>query len=48
MPVYYEQLALHPKEWMVRILKFLDIPWNDSVLHHEDFIGKPGGIGLSK
>ncbi|XP_012946345.1 protein-tyrosine sulfotransferase 1 [Aplysia californica] len=48
MPVYYEQLALHPKEWMARILRFLDIPWNESVLHHEEFIGKPGGIALSK
>ena len=48
MPVYYEKLALHPKEWMIRILQFLDIPWNESVLHHEEFIGKPGGIGLSK
>lgn len=48
MPVYYEQLALHPKMWMERILKFLDIPWNSSVLHHEDFVGKPGGISLSK
>lgn len=48
MPVYYEQLALHPREWMVRILGFLNIPWNESVLHHEEFIGKPGGIALSK
>lgn len=48
MPVYYEQLALHPKEWMVRILNFLDLPWNDSVLHHEDFVGKPGGVAISK
>lgn len=48
MPVYYEQLALHPREWMVRILRFLDIPWNESVMHHEQFIDKPGGIALSK
>ncbi|KAK3796559.1 hypothetical protein RRG08_057810 [Elysia crispata] len=48
LPVYYEQLALHPREWLVRILKFLDIPWNESVLHHEQFIGKPGGIAISK
>ncbi|VDN25209.1 unnamed protein product [Cylicostephanus goldi] len=25
---------------MRRILDFLEIPWNDSVLHHERFIGK--------
>lgn len=44
--VPYEQLVLHPKEWMHKVLKFLDIPWNDSVLHHEDFINN--GIELSK
>lgn len=48
LPVYYEQLALHPREWMIQILRFLDIPWNESVLHHEEFVGKPGGIALSK
>lgn len=48
MPVFYEQLVLQPELWMRRILKFLDIPWNNSVLHHEDYIGKPGGISVSK
>lgn len=48
MPVYYEQLVLHPRQWMEKVLDFLDIPWNDSVLHHEQFINKPGGISLSK
>ncbi|VDM67094.1 unnamed protein product, partial [Strongylus vulgaris] len=38
--VYYEQLVLHPEPQMRRILKFLDLPWNSSVLHHEQFIGK--------
>ncbi|CAJ0600193.1 unnamed protein product [Cylicocyclus nassatus] len=38
--VYYEQLVLHPEAQMRRILDFLQIPWNDSVLHHERFIGK--------
>ncbi|GAB6033533.1 Protein-tyrosine sulfotransferase [Chamberlinius hualienensis] len=46
--VYYEQLVLHPKEWMEKILKFLEVPWNDSVLHHEMFIDQPGGVSLSK
>ncbi|VDN39126.1 unnamed protein product, partial [Gongylonema pulchrum] len=44
--VYYEQLVLHPEEQMRRILNFLDISWHDSVLHHENHIGK--GISLSK
>ncbi|XP_041348960.1 protein-tyrosine sulfotransferase 1-like [Gigantopelta aegis] len=48
MPVYYEQLVLHPELWMRRILQFLNLPWNQSVLHHEEFIGKKGGISLSR
>lgn len=48
LKVYYEQLVLHPEEWMRKILKFLDVPWNDSVLHHEEFINKPNGVSLSK
>lgn len=44
--VPYEQLVLHPKEWMQKVLKFLDIPWDEAVLHHEDFINN--GIELSK
>ncbi|XP_030079364.1 protein-tyrosine sulfotransferase isoform X1 [Drosophila hydei] len=48
MMVYYEQLVLHPEEWMRNILKFLDVPWNSAVLHHEEFINKPNGVPLSK
>lgn len=40
MPVYYEQLVLHPEKSMRDILKFLDIPFNETVLHHEQYIGK--------
>lgn len=32
---------------MERILKFLDVPWNDTVLHHENVI-QSGQISLSK
>lgn len=46
MPVYYEQLVLHPEENMRSILKFLNIPFDDAVLHHEQYIG--GEISLSK
>lgn len=46
--VYYEQLVLHPEEWMRKILKFVDVPWNQSVLHHDEFINKPNGVSLSK
>lgn len=47
-PVYYEQLVLQPKIWLRKILQFLNVPWNDSVLYHENLVNKPGGISLSK
>ncbi|XP_014662444.1 PREDICTED: protein-tyrosine sulfotransferase 1-like [Priapulus caudatus] len=40
MHVYYEQLVLHPETELRKILKFLDVPWHDSVLHHDELIGK--------
>ncbi|KAF7988860.1 hypothetical protein HCN44_007170 [Aphidius gifuensis] len=46
--VPYEQLVLHPRQWMKKILHFLDVPWNESVLHHDEFINIPGGVPLSK
>ncbi|CAA9999881.1 unnamed protein product [Nesidiocoris tenuis] len=48
MIVYYEQLVLHPGQWLKKILEFLDIEWNEAVLHHEDHINEPGGVLLSK
>ncbi|XP_028680323.1 protein-tyrosine sulfotransferase 2-like [Erpetoichthys calabaricus] len=47
-PVFYEQLVLHPRNSMKDIMDFLGIPWNEAVLHHEEAIGKPGGVSLSK
>lgn len=46
MPVYYEQLVLHPETTTRNILKFLNITWNDAVIHHEKFIGDE--VSLSK
>ncbi|KAG8224350.1 hypothetical protein J437_LFUL004306 [Ladona fulva] len=46
--VHYEQLVLHPRSSMANILQFLDVPWNETVLHHEKLINKPGGVSLSK
>jgi protein-tyrosine sulfotransferase len=40
LPVFYEQLVLFPEKEMRKILKFLNIPWNESVLKHEVQIGK--------
>lgn len=48
MMVFYEQLVLHPREMMTRILNFLSIPWDEKVMHHEQYVNKPGGISLSK
>lgn len=48
LPVYYERLVLDPKTQMRRILKFLGVQWDESVIHHEQAIGKKGGISLSK
>ena len=48
MVVYYEQLVLHPKKWISLILDFLDLPWNENVMHHEKNINKPGGVRVSK
>lgn len=48
LPVYYERLVLDPKGQMERMLKFLGVKWDDIVLHHEQAIGKKGGISLSK
>lgn len=47
LPVYYEQLVLKPKMWMHKILNFLGVGWNETVLHHERLIEK-GDISLSK
>ncbi|CAH1133404.1 unnamed protein product [Ceutorhynchus assimilis] len=44
--VQYEQLVLHPRKVMSNILQFLDVPWDESGLHHEDFINK--GVKVSK
>ena len=48
LPVYYEQLVLHPETQMKRILEFLGVAWNSIVVHHEQTIGRIGGVSLSK
>lgn len=47
MGVHYEKLVQNPREWMTKILEFVEVPWSDNVLHHSDFISN-GGIHLSK
>ncbi|XP_064889718.1 protein-tyrosine sulfotransferase 2 isoform X1 [Columba livia] len=48
LPVYYEQLVLHPERSLRAVTTFLGITWSDALLHHEELIGKPGGVSLSK
>lgn len=48
LPVRYEQLVLHPRSVLTKVLEFLGVIWNDAVLHHENEINKPGGISLSR
>ena len=48
MLVYYEQLVLHPKVWSDRISTFLNLPWEEAMLHHELAVGQPGGVALSE
>lgn len=40
LPVWYEQLVLHPEENLRKIAKFLGIPWSDRMLNHEDYVKK--------
>lgn len=40
LPVWYEQLVLHPEENLRKISKFLNLPWDDKMLHHEQHTKK--------
>ncbi|CAL1573163.1 unnamed protein product [Knipowitschia caucasica] len=48
LPLRYEELVQRPELEMKRLLIFLDLPWDRAVLHHEELIGKAGGVSLSK
>ena len=43
--VKYEALVLHPVAETKRIMKFLNIPWSDTMLNHEQHIAN---ISLSR
>ena len=46
--VYYEQLVLHPRKSLTKILKFLEIDWDEDIMHQEtQFTVKAPGISLS-
>ncbi|KAI5624361.1 protein-tyrosine sulfotransferase 2, partial [Silurus asotus] len=48
LTVHYEDLVLQPRTTMMTVLEFLNVPWNEGVLHHEQAIGQPGGVSLSR
>ena len=47
LEVYYEQLIQDTESELIRVFKFLEIPWDSRILHHEQIIGN-GEIKLSK
>ncbi|KAJ0180203.1 hypothetical protein K1T71_003607 [Dendrolimus kikuchii] len=47
LPVRYEALVLRPRETMRAVLEFLELPWDEAVLHHEQYINRPNGVALS-
>ncbi|KAK1800876.1 hypothetical protein P4O66_006051 [Electrophorus voltai] len=48
LAVHYENLVLQPRTTMEKVLQFLEVPWHEGVLHHEEAIGQPGGVSLSR
>ncbi|XP_010866237.2 tyrosylprotein sulfotransferase 1, like [Esox lucius] len=48
LPVRYEQLVLHPEKEMRKLLGFLGCNGTRLCCHHEELIGKAGGVSLSK
>lgn len=46
--VRYEALVLRPEATLRAVLAFLQLPWSDAVLHHEQYINRPNGVALSK
>ena len=40
MIVFYEHLVLNKTVTLKKITKFLDLPWSDSMLSHEKYIGE--------
>lgn len=46
--VHYESLVLEPRFWLAKILRFLAVPWSESVLKHTEYLDVAGGIFLSR
>ena len=48
MIVFYEQLVLNKTLTLRKLTNFLDLPWSDSMLNHEKFIGERVRISESE
>ncbi|EDO38909.1 predicted protein, partial [Nematostella vectensis] len=46
--VPYEHVILHSRKAMESVLEFLEIEWDERVLHHEQSVGLPGGPVISR
>jgi len=47
LPVKYEQLVLHPESNLRKIANFLNIEWNDNMLHHDKLMNDKKKVSLS-
>lgn len=47
LQVPYELLVQQPEKWTKIIAEFIGIPWRESMLHHEAYVGVKGGVDLS-
>ena len=45
--VRYEQLVLHPRAELEKILDFVKLPWDERVLRHVESINQTDGVSLS-
>lgn len=48
LSIRYEDLVLQPRNTMTKVLHFLNVPWHEGVLHHDEAVGQPGGVSLSR
>jgi protein-tyrosine sulfotransferase len=48
LPVYYEQLVLHPESQLRKISTFLGLSWQDAMVNHEKYVGNIGISSVEK
>lgn len=46
-PLYYEFLVKNPELWMRRLFRFLELPFDEKVLRHHEFVNISGKVRLS-